>query len=319
MYQVVIMGSGIAGFTAAIYTARAGYKPLVISGLPMPGDGGVLGGQLTITSDVENYPGFPEGISGPDLMERVQKQAEKFGAEVLQDHVATADARDRPFKLKTVNGKEIEASTLIIASGATAKYLGLPGETRLKGKGVSACATCDGFFFRAKNIFVAGGGDTAMEEATYLTRFASSVTIIHRRDEFRASTIMLQRAQKNPKIRFKTPFVITDVLGADHVTGLKLKNNKTGQEEEVPAEGLFLGIGHQPNTKKFRGQLDMSASGYLKADNRTRVMRDGLVVHGLYAAGDVADELFRQAVTAAGSGCAAAIEATRFLETEENK
>ncbi len=316
MRSVVIVGSGISGFTSAIYTARANLKPLVVTGMPLPEGGGVLGGQLTTTTEVENFPGFPEGVMGPDLMAMAQKQAERFGAEVLMDHVVSADLSRRPFRLKTVNGQEIEAESLIISTGASAKYLGLPNEKRLGGHGVSACATCDGFFFRDKAIYVVGGGDTAMEEATFLTKFGRSVTLVHRRDEFRASKIMLQRARNNPKISFKTPFEVVDVLGADQVTGLKLKNTSTGALEEVEAQGFFLAIGHKPNSDPFKGQLDMDEVGYLKVDERTRVMKNGKVVPGAFAAGDVADHRYRQAITAAGTGCAAALEATRFLEEE---
>jgi thioredoxin reductase (NADPH) len=315
--QVLIVGSGIAGFTAAIYAARANLKPLMISGMPLPDGGGVLGGQLTTTTDVENFPGFPEGVQGPELMEKAQKQAERFGTRLVMDHVTRVDLSKRPFKVSTENGGTYEAATVIIATGASAKYLGLPNEKRLGGHGVSACATCDGFFFRNKEIFVVGGGDTAMEEATFLTKFGKSVTIVHRRGQFRASPIMLERAKQNPKIKFKVPYEVVDVLGQDQVTGLRLKHSQSGKEEDVPAEGFFLGIGHQPNTKPFKGQLDMDENGYLLTDDRTRVLKGGKVVPGVFAAGDVADHLYRQAITAAGTGCAAALEASRFLESQE--
>jgi thioredoxin reductase (NADPH) len=316
MENVLIIGSGISGYTAAIYAARANLKPLVLSGLPLAGGGGVLGGQLTTTTEVENFPGFPDGVLGPDLMAMVQKQAERFGARTVQDHVKAVELCGRPYKVTTENGTVIEARTLIIATGASAKYLGLPGEKRLAGRGVSACATCDGFFFRNRDIVVAGGGDTAMEEANFLTKFGKSVTIVHRRNEFRASKVMIERAKANPKIRLKTPFIIEDVLGEDHVTGLRLKHAETGAIEELPADGFFLGIGHHPNTGFLAGQVDMDVVGYLKVDERHRVMKNGEVLPGVYASGDVCDPRYRQAITAAGMGCAAALEASRLLEEE---
>ena len=314
MEKVLIIGSGPAGFTAAIYAARANLSPLMLSGLPLEGGGGVLGGQLTTTTDVENYPGFADGIMGPDLMMAMQKQAERFGTRVEQDHVIEIDLSKRPFKAKTINGKEIEAATVIISTGASAKYLGLDSEKAYQGKGVSACASCDGFFYRDKEIVVVGGGDTAMEEATFLTNFGKSVTLVHRRGEFRASKIMLERAQKNPKITFKTPFGVEEVLGEEKVTGVKLKNTETGEIETIPAQGFFLAIGHKPNTDFLKGQIDANAVGYLQVDNRTRCTKGGQIIEGVFAAGDVADDRYRQAVTAAGTGCAAALEAQRFLE-----
>jgi len=313
--NLVIVGSGIAGFTAAIYASRANLTPLVLSGLPLDGGGGVLGGQLTTTTEVENFPGFEHGIQGPDLMSTVQKQAERFGTRVVQEHVVSVDFSKRPFVLKTSDGKEMAAKTVLIATGASAKYLDLPNEKRLLGHGVSACATCDGFFFRGKELFVVGGGDTAMEEATFLTKFAAKVTIIHRRDHFRASPIMLKRAQDNPKIAFKTPYGVEDVLGDAKVEGLKLKNVETGAVEEVKADGLFMGIGHTPNTRPFPS-LDKDEVGYLLTDDRTRCLQGGQLLEGVYAAGDVSDTRYRQAITAAGKGCAAALEAIRFLEEE---
>ena len=315
--NVVIIGSGIAGFTAAIYTSRANLAPLVVSGTPLPEGGGVLGGQLTITSDVENFPGFPKGVQGPELMMLVQQQAERFGTRTEIDHISNVDFSKRPYALSFVSGKTVLARTVIIATGASAKYLGLPNEKRLGGHGVSACATCDGFLFRGKELVVVGGGDTAMEEATFLTKFASKVTLVHRNHKFKASPIMLKRAQENPKIVFKTPFSVSDVLGADKVTGVKLHNTETGSTEELACEGFFLAIGHRPNVDAF-AELDKDEVGYLKADHRTRVSKGGVIVPGVFAAGDVADHLYRQAVTAAGSGCAAALEASRILEAEEH-
>jgi thioredoxin reductase (NADPH) len=314
MEKLLIIGSGPAGFTAAIYAARANLNPLILSGLPLESSSNVLGGQLTTTTDVENYPGFKDGIMGPDLMVAMQQQAERFGTRVEQDHVTQIDLSKRPFKAKTANGKEIEAATVIITTGASAKYLGLESEKAFAGKGVSACATCDGFFYKDKDIVVVGGGDTAMEEATFLTNFGKSVTLLNRRDEFRASKIMLERARKNPKINIRTPFVVQEVLGDEKVTGVKIKNSKTGEEETIAAQGFFLAIGHKPNTAFLNGQLDANQVGYLKVDARTRVSKDGKIIEGVYAAGDVADDRYRQAVTAAGTGCAAALEAQRFLE-----
>jgi thioredoxin reductase (NADPH) len=311
--NMVIIGSGIAGFTAAIYASRANLSPLVLSGLPLEGGGGVLGGQLTTTTEVENFPGFEHGIQGPDLMTTVQKQAERFGTRVEQDHVTSVDFSKRPFKITTTAGKEILAQSVIISTGASAKYLDLPSEKRLLGHGVSACATCDGFFFRGKELFVVGGGDTAMEEATFLTKFASKVTIIHRSDKFRASPIMLKRAQENPKIEFKTPYQVVEVLGELKVDGLVLKNTNGGPDETVKADGLFMGIGHSPNTRPFP-TLDKDEVGYLITDDRTRCLQGGKLLEGVYAAGDVSDTRYRQAITAAGKGCAAALEAIRFLE-----
>jgi thioredoxin reductase (NADPH) len=315
--KMVIIGSGIGGFTAAIYASRANLSPLVISGTPLPEGGGLLGGQLTITTDVENFPGFPKGIMGPELMNLVQQQAERFGSRVEIDHVTHVDFGARPYRISLASNKELLAETLIIATGASAQYIGLPNEKRLGGHGVSACATCDGFLFRGKELVVVGGGDTAMEEATFLTKFASKVTLVHRRGKFRASPIMLKRAQDNPKIVFKTPFQVVDVLGADHVQGVMLENAETKAREEFTCDGFFLAIGHRPNVSAFP-ELDKDEVGYLRVDHRTRVTRQGAPVEGVFAAGDVADHLYRQAVTAAGTGCAAALEATRFLEAQEH-
>lgn len=301
--NVVIIGSGCAGHTAALYTARANLKPLVI-------EGHEPGGQLSLTTLVENFPGFPEGIQGPELIDNMRKQASRFGAEYQLGHVTSADLSERPFKLH-VSHQVIHTRTLIIASGASARWLGLPHEQQLIGHGVSSCATCDGFFFSGKEIVVIGGGDSAMEEATFLTRFATKVTIIHRRDQFRASKIMLERAQQNEKIHFLTDTVVEDVYDSNkkEVSGLKLRNVKTGKVWDFPTSALFLGIGHIPNAKVFEGQLDMDQDGYLKTTQNVHTR-----VHGVYACGDVQDRRYRQAITAAGSGCMAALEAEKFLE-----
>ena len=301
--NVVIIGSGCSGHTAALYSARANLKPLVI-------EGHEPGGQLSITTLVENFPGFPEGIQGPELIENMRKQAQRFGAEYHLGHVTSADLGVRPFTLH-VGKHQVHAKSLIIASGASARWLGLPHEQQLIGHGVSSCATCDGFFFSGKEIAVVGGGDTAMEEANFLTRFATKVTIIHRRDTFRASKIMLDRARRNPKISFITDTVVEDVddVGKKEVTALKLRNVKTNQAYDFPTSALFLGIGHEPNAKIFEGQLDMDPDGYLKTLDHVRTR-----IPGVFASGDVVDRRYRQAVTAAGTGCMAAIEAERFLE-----
>ena len=302
--DTVILGTGCAGLTAAIYAGRANLNPLVL-------EGHEPGGQLSITSLVENFPGFPEGIQGPELIENMRKQAARFGAEFMMGHLVKADLAQRPFKLDFGGGKTAQTRTLIIASGASARWLGLPSEQALIGHGVSSCATCDGFFFRGKPITVIGGGDSAMEEALFLTRFASKVTLIHRRDHFRASKIMLERARKHEKIEFLTDTVVDEVhdVNAREVTGLKLRNIKTGKVWDFPASAMFLGIGHEPNAKMFTGQLDMDQDGYLKTHDFVFTN-----VPGVYACGDVQDRRYRQAITAAGSGCAAAIEAEKFLE-----
>jgi thioredoxin reductase (NADPH) len=303
--NVVILGSGCSGHTAALYAARANLKPLVI-------EGHEPGGQLSMTTLVENFPGFPEGIMGPQLVENMRKQAERFGAEYRMGHLSSADLSQRPFLLH-FGHQQVHTQSLIIASGASARWLGLPHEQQLIGHGVSSCATCDGFFFSGKEIVVIGGGDSAMEEALFLTRFATKVTIIHRRDAFRASKIMLERAQKHPKIEFLLDTVVEDVYDVHHkeVTGLKLRNVKTGRVWDFPTSALFLGIGHEPNAKMFAGQLDMDADGYLKTHNYVFTR-----VHGVYACGDVQDRRYRQAVTAAGTGCMAAIEVEKFLEEQ---
>ncbi len=301
--NVVIIGSGCAGHTAALYTARANLKPLLI-------EGHEPGGQLSLTTLVENFPGFPDGIMGPQLVENMRKQAERFGAEYRVGHLTSADLSQRPFLLH-LGKHQVHANALIIASGASARWLGIPNEQKLIGHGVSSCATCDGFFFSGKEIVVIGGGDSAMEEALFLTRFATKVTIIHRRDSFRASKIMLDRARNNPKIQFLTDTVVEDVYDHDkqEVTGLKLRNVKTGKVWDFPTNALFLGIGHIPNAKMFDGQLETDADGYLKTHNYVLTR-----VHGVFACGDVQDRRYRQAITAAGTGCMAAIEVEKFLE-----
>jgi len=303
VHKVVVIGSGCAGLTAAIYAARANLKPIVL-------DGYEPGGQLTLTTMVENFPGFPDGILGPELIESMRKQAQRFGAEFRSGAVSSVTLKQRPFKIEA--GKEaFEAETLIIAAGASARLLGIDSEKQLIGHGVSTCATCDGYFFRDKEIAVVGGGDTAMEEATFLTRFAKKVTILHRRNDFRASKIMLDRAKSNDKIKFLTPVVVEDVLdpAKNDVEAVKLRNVENNQTSVLPISGLFIGIGHEPNTKVFRGQLDMDETGYLKTHDGSRTNIDGI-----FAAGDVQDKVYRQAVTAAGSGCMAAMDAEKFLE-----
>ena len=305
MRNVVIVGSGCAGNTAALYTARANLKPLVVAGHEP-------GGQLSLTTLVENYPGFPEGINGPDLVENMKKQAENFGAEYVQASVIEADLSRRPFRLN-LDGDWVETRALIIASGASARWLGLPNEKKLIGHGVSSCATCDGFFYRDKNIMVIGGGDSAMEEAIFLTRFGRQVTLVHRRDQFRASRIMLDRARDNPKIRFVTDTVVDDIFDVEKgvVTGVKLRNVKTGAVSEQEVDGFFVAIGHIPNTAVFKGQIELDAEGYIVSKGGARTS-----VSAVFHAGDVQDRVYRQAVTAAGAGCMAAIEAERYLEAE---
>jgi thioredoxin reductase (NADPH) len=303
--NVVIIGSGCAGHTAALYTARANLKPLVL-------EGHEPGGQLSLTTLVENFPGFPEGIQGPELIDNMRKQATRFGAEYKHSHVTSADLSQSPLKLH-IGQQVIHTRTLIIASGASARWLGLPHEQQLIGHGVSSCATCDGFFFSGKEIAVVGGGDSAMEEAIFLTRFATKVTVIHRREHFRASKIMLDRARRNEKIAFLLDTVVEDVhdINKKEVTGLKLRNVKTGKVWDFPTSALFLGIGHIPNAKIFEGQLDADQDGYLKTTNNVFTR-----VPGVYACGDVQDRRYRQAITAAGSGCMAALEVEKFLEEQ---
>jgi thioredoxin reductase (NADPH) len=303
--NVTVIGTGPAGLTAAIYSARANLRPLVIEG-EQPG------GQLTITSDVENYPGFSEPVTGPDLMIAFRKQAERFGTRFVTGNVVKCDLSKAPFTVEFAGGKSVETRTLIIATGASAKWLGLPSEKKFMGKGVSACATCDGFFFRNMDIAVAGGGDTAMEEATFLTRFAKSVTVIHRRDKLRASKIMQDKATANPKIKFLWDTAIEEILGDKAVTGVRVRNLKTNAVSEMPFQGFFVAIGHEPNTALFKHQLKMEETGYLIVEPGTTRTN----IPGVFAAGDVADHVYRQAVTAAGTGCMAAIDAERYLEAQ---
>jgi thioredoxin reductase (NADPH) len=306
--DTVILGSGCAGLTAAIYTARAGLNPLVL-------EGHEPGGQLSITTLVENFPGWPDGIQGPELIDNMKKQAARFGATLQQAHLASVDLNVVPFRLQTSAG-EIWTHTLIVASGASARWLGLPSEQALIGHGVSSCATCDGFFFRGKEIAVVGGGDSAMEEALFLTRFATKVTLLHRRESFRASKIMLERAIAHPKIELRTNTIVEEVLGVEEkdVKGLRLRDVPSGQVSELALSGLFLGIGHEPNAKMFAGQIDLDEEGYIKTAGDVLTMRNGVVVPGVFACGDVQDRRYRQAITAAGSGCMAALEAEKFLE-----
>ncbi len=305
MRNVIIIGSGCAGNTAAIYTARANLKPLVIAGHEP-------GGQLSITSEVENFPGFPQGINGPDLVENMKKQAERFGAEYVYGTVERAEFHHRPFRL-IVDEEPIEARTIIIASGASARWLGLVNEQKLIGRGVSSCATCDGAFYKDRKVMVVGGGDSAMEEANFLTRFASGVTLVHRRPQFRASKIMLDRARNNAKIRFVNNTVVEDVYDVtkNEVTGVRLRNVETGSAKDHEVDGLFVAIGHIPNTQPFRGQIDLDHDGYIISHGGARTN-----IPGVFHAGDVQDRVYRQAVTASGMGCMAAIEAERFLEAE---
>jgi thioredoxin reductase (NADPH) len=303
-HKTIIIGSGPAGYTAAIYAARADLKPLMIQGHEP-------GGQLTTTTDVENFPGFPDGVMGPDLMENMKKQATRFGTEILTDHVTKVDLKSRPFSLETESGKTFTTETLIISTGASAKYLGIDREKELIGKGVSACATCDGFFFRDKKVFVVGGGDTAMEEANFLTKFASSVTIIHRRDTLRASKAMQQRAMDNPKIDFLWNSEVKELVANETgLTQIKVFNNKEEKLETLDADGLFMGIGHTPNTSFLSDQIDLDDHGFIK----TLGGHPDTNIAGVFACGDVQDSYYRQAISAAGTGCMAAMRAEKFLE-----
>lgn len=304
MRHVVIIGSGPAGLTAAIYTARANLSPLLIEGWQS-------GGQLTTTTEVENYPGFAKGIMGPELMKETRAQAERFGTEFLTGDVTAVDLAQRPFTLTIDGERTIQAQTVIIATGASAIPIGIKNESRLTGHGVSTCATCDGFFFKGKELIVVGGGDSALEEASFLTKFATKVSIVHRRDKLRASKIMQDRALHNEKISFIWNTVVEDILGSEVVTGTRLKNVVTGKIADVPCAGVFVAIGHRPNTALFAGQIDMDEKGYIRTQRGTATN-----VPGVFAAGDVQDSTYRQAVTAAGSGCMAAIDAERFLESE---
>jgi thioredoxin reductase (NADPH) len=305
IYNTVIIGSGPAGLTAALYAARAELKPIVIAGL-------TLGGQLMFTTEVENFPGFPEGIHGPELMQNMFKQIERFGAEVINEDAARVDFSKQPFVIKT-ESKEFLAKTVIIATGAEANWLNLENEQRLRGKGVSACATCDGFFFKGKDVIVIGGGDSAMEEANFLTKFATHVTIVHRRDEFKASKIMLARAQHNPKISFVTNVTVTDVLGGESVEGIRIKHNQTGEESEIVAQGYFAAIGHTPVTKIFaEAGVTVNEKGYIEPKEFTMTN-----IPGVFVAGDVHDHRYRQAITAAGEGCKAALDVEKYLAHQE--
>jgi thioredoxin reductase (NADPH) len=302
--NVVILGSGPAGYTAALYAARANLKPLVLKGLE-------AGGQLMLTTDVENYPGFPDGIMGPELMEAMEKQAARFEAEIVAQSATRVDLSERPFRV-WAGDQEWRAATLIVATGATAKWLDVPGEERLRGRGVSACATCDGFFFRDRDLVVVGGGDTAMEESNFLTKFARKVSIVHRRDEFRASKIMQDRALSNPKVDVIWDTEVDEVTGQDAVTGVKLRNVRSGDLTDFATDGVFMAIGHTPNTQLFEGQLELTNTGYIVIEEPTTKTS----VPGVFAAGDVTDSIYRQAVTAAGQGCKSAMDAERFLEHE---
>ena len=304
--KLIIIGSGPAGLTAALYSARADLKPMVFEGI-------TAGGQLMITTDVENYPGFPDGIMGPELMDQFRKQAERFGARMRQVDVTEVDFSQRPFKV-SVGADQYTADSVIVATGAEAKWLGVPGEQKLTGKGVSACATCDGFFFRDQELVVVGGGDTAMEESLFLTKFASKVTIVHRRDEFRASKIMAARALEHEKIEVLWNTIVTEVHGDNGVESVTLEDTVTGETRELKTDGVFVAIGHKPTTDLFKGHLDLDENGYLIAglDGGTRTS-----LEGVFAAGDVADHTYRQAVTAAGTGCMAAIDAERWLAHQE--
>lgn len=303
---VTILGSGPAGLTAAIYAARADLKPVLIHG-------GQPGGQLTTTTEVENFPGFAHGIMGPQLMEETTKQAERFGTRFVQAMVTSVDLSKRPFKITLDNGTSFETKTLIAATGAAAKYMGLPNEMRLVGRGVSACATCDGFFFRGQDIAVVGGGDTAAEEANFLTKFAKTVYLIHRRDELRASKAMQQKLKENPKIKFVWDTVVEEIEGDSEVTGLKIKNLKTGEVKPLNVTGLFVAIGHKPNSDIFKGYVDMDESGYILTQKGSTLTK----VPGFFACGDLQDHYYRQAITAAGTGCMAALDAERYLQHHE--
>jgi thioredoxin reductase (NADPH) len=308
MYDVAILGAGPAGLTAAIYAARANHAPVVITG-PL------FGGQLALTTEVENFPGFPDGVMGPELMELMKRQAERFGAEIRIGEMTDVELTQSPLRM-TLDGEIIEAKSLIIAAGASARLLDVPGENEFFGRGVSTCATCDGFFYRGKTVVVVGGGDSAVEEGTFLTRYASKVFLVHRRDRLRASQILQDRAMKNEKIVFIWDSVVEEVRGAENtgVTATRLRNVKTGAEEELPVEGVFLAIGHVPNTKLFEGQLKLDEQGYIVTDSRMHTN-----IQGVFACGDCQDHIYRQAITAAGTGCMAAIEAEKFLAESEGR
>lgn len=304
LQDVVIIGSGPAGYTAAIYAARAGFAPKVVAGQL------TAGGALMNTTDVENFPGFPEGVMGPDLMENLQQQAEKFGAEVLWEDAVALELTGDVKKVTLADGSEIRSKTVILATGSAYRELGLPAEKQLSGRGVSWCATCDGFFFKDQNVVVVGGGDSAMEEATFLTRFATKVTVVHRRDELRASKIMAERALNNPKIEFKWNSEVAELYGTERLTGLRLRDTVTGAEEDLDATGLFVAIGHDPRSELLAGQIDLDSEGYVQVQGRTTATN----LPGVFAAGDLVDHTYRQAITAAGSGCSAALDAQSYLE-----
>jgi thioredoxin reductase (NADPH) len=305
--EIIIIGGGPAAYTAALYSARANLNPLVIEGF-------AWGGQLMITSDVENYPGYADGVLGPEMMQDLRRQAERFGTEFLTDDVTKVDFSERPFHI-WVGDDEYRAEAVVVTTGANARQLGLESEKRLQGRGVSYCAVCDAAFFKQKEIVVVGGGDSAMEEATFLAKFASKVTVVHRRESFRASPIMVDRARSNDKIEFLLDSVVEEVLGEETVTGVVVRNLKTDERTELPADGFFVAIGHDPNTALFRGQLDMDEAGYIETRGKTTETN----VEGVFAAGDVQDHVYRQAVTAAGSGCMAALDAERFLAAQEGR
>ena len=305
--EIIVIGGGPAAYTAALYSARANLNPLVIEGF-------AWGGQLMITSDVENYPGYPDGVLGPEMMQDLRRQAERFGTEFLTDDVTKVDFSERPFRV-WVGDDEYRAEAVVVSTGANARQLGLESEKRLQGRGVSYCAVCDAAFFKEKEIVVVGGGDSAMEEATFLAKFASKVTVIHRRESFRASPIMVDRARANDKIEFLLDSVVEEVLGEETVTGVVVRNLKTNERTELPADGFFVAIGHDPSTALFRGQLDMDEGGYIETKGKTTETN----VEGVFAAGDVQDHVYRQAVTAAGSGCMAALDAERFLAAQEGR
>jgi thioredoxin reductase (NADPH) len=310
-HDVIILGSGPAGLTAAVYAARANLAPLLIEGVV---EGGPTGGQLTLTTDVENFPGFPEGIMGPELISQMRAQAERFGTSFVTEDVVRASLGERPFVLETASGARYSSRSLVIATGAKPRRLDVPGEDALWGSGVSACATCDGFFFRDRHVVVVGGGDSAMEEATFLTKFASKVTVVHRREEFRASAIMIDRAQRNEKVAFELNATIATINGSDGVvSSITLEDTRTGEQRELACDGVFLAIGHIPNTSLFEGVLDTDAEGYLVVDDPSTRTN----VEGVFACGDVMDHTYRQAITAAGTGCRAAIDAERWLSDQD--
>ncbi len=310
--RVLIVGSGPAGYTAAIYAARADLRPIVVAGSGMDADIGVPGGQLMLTTDVENFPGYPDGVTGPEMMEHLQKQAERFGSEVVFADATRIDLSNRPFTVETGQGT-FTGDALIVATGAKANWLGIESEKRLQNRGVSACATCDGALYRDKSISVVGGGDSALEESLFLTRFGSKVTIIHRRDQLRGSKIMQERAFSNEKIEFLWNHVVVEVLGEDEVTGLKVKNVKTGEESEIAVGAMFVAIGHTPNTEVFKGQLELDEKSYIRVESWNTYTS----VEGVFACGDVMDRVYRQAITASGTGCLAAIDAERWLAEKE--